>query len=662
MPLVIWYNKEYMTSHKKHLIRPLRQTGKISITSKGVGYVSQAGAPEDADDIEIAPQDVNTALHGDDVEFSLLPKQKGKRQSGEITKIIRRAKMRFVGTLTQTDGTLFLEPDDRRMYVDILIANPPASAREGMKALVELLPWSNPKKPPQGTIIEIIGKKGDHDTEMHSIVLEKGFDTRFPPLVEREAEHIDKHEKIASAEEIARRRDFRDTPTCTIDPRDAKDFDDALSVKELPDGTFEIGVHIADVSHYVREGSALDREARNRAFSVYLVDRTIPMLPEVLSNDVCSLNPHVDRLTFSAVFIMHKDGRILDRWFGKTIIHSAKRFTYENAQETLDQGTGVFHKELHILHTLAHKLRKEKFAKGAIDFDQEEIGFELDQNGKPIAIYKKTRLDTHKLVEEFMLLANKEVAEYFYKETTKKGSKEKPFLYRIHDVPNRDKIAELGIFVRALGHDLPLTNGHVTAKDLQALFKQIEGVAEESLIKTAAIRSMAKAVYSTGNIGHFGLAFEYYTHFTSPIRRYPDLLVHRMLHKFLTKAPIRENEFAEYQAVASDSSNKEISAAEAERESKKYKQVEFMQSFVGKEFDGIISGVTEWGIYVEEKNTKAEGMVKLRDLKGDYYVLHEKSYAIVGERTKKKYSLGDKVRFKVVGADIEKKTLDYVLI
>ena len=644
--------------------------GIISITSKGTGYVSVEGCDED---ILIEAENLNTALNKDEVEVKVLPSVsrapsrspratgRGNQPTGIVLKILRRAKTNFVGVLQKDGARWVLAPDDWRFYTKILITNPSEKTREGLKALATITRFDDPKKYPEGTLLKIIGEKGLHDVEMQSIVLEKGFATEFPPEVEREAEAVEKRETPIPAAEITKRRDFRNTLTFTIDPVDAKDFDDAISFRKLPNGNFEIGVHIADVSHYVREGTALDGEGRARGFSVYLVDRTIPMLPEALSNDLCSLKPNEDKLTFSAVFEIDARARIVSQWFGKTIIHSVKRFTYEAAQKILDEKYGEHAEELKTLNSLAEIMRAEKFKKGAIDFEQDEIRFELDATGVPIRIFKKERLATHKLVEEFMLLANKEVAEFMEKKRTGAG-KAKPFIYRIHDVPDAERIAALGIFVKALGHDLPIKQGVVKAKDLQALFKKIEGHAEEGLIKTAAVRSMAKAVYSTKNIGHFGLAFSSYTHFTSPIRRYADLLVHRILFKELSGVPIPDTEWQSYQKIADENSEQEIAAADAERTSKKYKQVEYMEKMIGKEFDGLISGVTEWGMYVEEKETRCEGMVKLRDLGGDFFVLDQKNYAIVGTRTKKKFTLGDTVRFRVIGADRERKTLDYKLV
>ncbi|MEK7095642.1 MAG: VacB/RNase II family 3'-5' exoribonuclease, partial [Patescibacteria group bacterium] len=468
--------------------------------------------------------------------------------------------------------------------------------------------------------------------------------------------------KITDIEaEIPKRKDFRETLTLTIDPFDAKDFDDAISFKDLNNGTYEIGVHIADVSHYVKEGTSLDKEALKRGCSIYLVDRTIPMLPEVLSNDVCSLNPNEDKLSFSAVFVINEKGHISDRWFGKSIINSSHRFTYENAQESLDTKSGSYYQELNILNKIAKILQKDKFSKGAIEFEQDEIKFKLDENGKPIGVYKKERLDTHKLVEEYMLLANREVAKFIYDSIQKKGKKDTGSIYRIHDLPDKERMSDLSTFVKALGYSLKTKEGTVTAHEIKSLLRQIEGTPHETLISTAVIRSMQKAVYSTKNVGHFGLAFDYYTHFTSPIRRYPDLLVQRILQRHLHHEPFRDTEINQFQKVAEQSTAREIDAAGAERESKKLKQVEYMSDKVGQIFEGSISGVTEWGLYVEEKETRSEGMIKIRDLGNDFYEFNKKTYSIIGQKTKQKFTLGDSIKFKVVGADLDRKTLDYSL-
>ena len=687
-------------------------TGTIVTTRKGMGFVKDpTNTDPNISDIFIDVGFLNTALNGDTVEVLVHAGQKRnnigeKETTGEVSRVITRARTNFVGSVDVEQGMYFIIPDDKKMYTDIALSPTEMDRLKEIKlainkddkVYVHIDEWTDPKRNPHGHVLRVLGQKGINDVEMESIVLEKGFETGFPRGVEEEAETIEKHEKKTSPEEIARRRDIRETWTVTIDPYDAKDFDDAISFKLLSDeeaGTYrashpeashgslyEIGVHIADVSHYVREGSALDKEAVKRGCSIYLVDRTIPMLPEVLSNDVCSLNPHEDKLTFSAIFIIDEKARVLDRWFGRTIMNSAYRFTYETAQAAIDNNASLveqyssgiqktaeaipaikYRPELTILNTLAKILQKEKFAKGAIEFETEEIKFKLDAQGKPIGVYKKERLDTHKLVEEYMLLANREVAKYIFDAIKKKGPKDTGAIYRIHDMPDKEKIADLAIFVKALGYELRTTkDGTVTAHALNHLLKQVEGTPHESLIRTAAVRSMQKAIYSTKNIGHFGLAFDFYTHFTSPIRRYPDLLVHRVLAKHLHDEPFGDRDIVILQGIAESSTRREIDASDAERSSKKLKQVEYMSSRVGQVFTGTISGVSEWGLYVEDNETRSEGMIKLRELGDDFYSFNQKAYAIVGERTGQRFTLGDPIKFKVVAADLDKKTLDYSLV
>ncbi len=630
-------------------------TGIITLNSKAVGFLPDIDLKED---IRIEADKLHTALHRDEVEVKIIGKMRGQNL-GEVISIKNRNKDQFAGTIIRHENNkIYVHPDDRKMYVDILLADKKdENTKLDTKVLASITEWKD--EMPSGKIEKIIGMKGDNKTEMYSIVYEKGFEIDFPEDVEKEA---DSFSKGISNEEIAKRRDMRDTTTCTIDPADAKDFDDALSFKKISDDEFEIGVHIADVSHYVRPHTALDKEAQKRAFSVYLVDRTIPMLPEKLSNDLCSLNPKEDKLAFSAIFNINKKGQIKKKWFGKTIICSDKRFSYEEAQDVLDAGKGLMFEELSQLNSIANIFREAKFQKGAIDFEQDEVKFKLDEKGVPIGVYIKKRLATHKLVEEFMLLANKEVAIFISDIEDKAGIENSPLLYRIHDEPKKDRIRDLALFVHALGYSLPHTDGAIKVKDLQSLMAQVEGKPEESLIKTASIRSMAKAIYSTKNIGHFGLAFEHYAHFTSPIRRYPDLLVHRILEKYLAGKKIEHSEIAFYEKCAASSTEREIAAAEAERESIKYKQVELMQNLVGTERDGVISGVTEWGLYIEDKETKSEGMCRLRDMKDDRYELDEKNYRVVGQKTKKIYTLGTEVRFKITGASLEQKSLDYSII
>lgn len=639
--------------------------GEIKVTGKGVGYFPIP----DGVDYEIQPENLNTALNRDTVKVEILPGERHGRKQARVTEIVTRAKNEFVGVLEKPksapDGGYFVVPDDTRFYRDIYIPKDKVgNAKNGDKVQVRLVSWAEADKSPVGEISRAIGRAGEHNTEMQAIVYDKGFDIDFPAEVEKEAEEMKVQYKEKDLPEAVAgnsdRRDMRDTTTFTIDPEDAKDFDDALSIKEIGNDEYEIGIHIADVSHFVVPKTALDDEAERRGTSIYLVDRTIPMLPEILSNDLCSLNPNEPKFAFSAVFKMNNKGEIKERWFGKTLIESDKRFTYEEAQETLDKGEGLFYTELKTLDNLAKELRKVKFQNGAIDFETEEVRFVLDDKGKPIKVYKKERKDTHKLIEDFMLLANREVAQYMH--TAGEGNGKMAFVYRIHDAPDREKIINLASFVKALGFELKNHDGETTAVDIAKMIKSVEGSPAEALIKVAAIRSMSKAIYSTSNIGHFGLAFEYYTHFTSPIRRYPDLLVHRLLYRFLTKGQIEQDELAKYSNLAAEASDRELDAAEAERASIKYKQVEYMREHVGEEFDAVVSGVSEWGIYVEEVNTKAEGMVRLRDMTDDYYELNEKLYAIVGKNTGKKYALGDSARVKLVACDPERKTLDFSFV
>jgi ribonuclease R len=640
-----------MTAKKEKMFE-----GTIRVTGKGVGYFAD---PEGGDDFEIQPENIKTALNRDRVKVEITGKELYGRKQARVVEIIERNKTQFVGTLEEDTSGFFLVPDDKRMYRDIFIAKDKVgSGKAGDKAQAKITEWSDSSKSPKGEVVRIIGKAGEHNAEMVGIVLESGFEIDFPPEVEKEAQAW--KERYAKEDKLKNRRDFRTVTTFTIDPADAKDFDDALSLQRLENEDYEVGIHIADVSHFVEEKTELDREAKKRGTSIYLVDRTIPMLPEVLSNDLCSLNPNEPKYAFSAVFVMDKNARVKERWFGRTLIESDKRFTYEEAQETLDKKSGQYYEELKTLNDLAYKLREEKFKKGAIEFETEEVKFELDDLGKPVKVYKKERKDTHKLVEDFMLLANREVATYMH--AAHKGNSKAAFVYRIHDAPDRDKIINLATFVKALGFELNNKDGETTGEDITKMLKAVEGSPAETLIKTAAIRSMSKAIYSTSNIGHFGLAFEYYTHFTSPIRRYPDLMVHRLLQRFLTQGKIDQDEIIKYQRLCDESSEREMEAAEAERASIKYKQVEYMQEHIGEEFDAIISGVSEWGIYVEEVNTKAEGMVKLRDMTDDFYELNPKLYAIVGKDSAKKFSLGDKVRVKLVSSDPERKTLDFQFV
>jgi len=628
--------------------------GQITVSRRGVGYVPNEAFEED---IEIQNDYINTALNRDTVEIALLPKVEGERLRGEVTKIIKRAKTQFVGTIEKKDGLSFLAPDDQRMYMDIILP-PDSDVEDGMKVLVKMTDWTDPKKNPEGKILEVLGKKGEHNVEMKAIVLGHGFDTGFPEDVEKAAKEIENKKTEILKEEESKRKDFRNVTTMTIDPPDAKDFDDAISLKELDNGNLEIGIHIADVSHYVTPGSPIDKEAQERATSIYLVDRTIPMLPEVISNDVSSLNANEDKLAYSAVFEITRDGEVKSHWFGETMINSDRRFTYEDAQKTIDAGQGEYYGELKTLDDLAKILRKKRFENGSVAFEHDEVRFTLDENGKPTGVERKKMFDTNHLVEEYMLLANREVAEYVFK----LNKKDLFFIYRTHDVPNPDKIEALEMFVKAIGFDFNPKDTGVTTHDLNNLFKQIKGAPTEELIKISAIRSMTKAVYSNKNIGHFGLAFKYYTHFTSPIRRYPDLMVHRILKSQLQGKEIPAEELKKYNALTLVSNDQEAEATQAERDSIRYKQVEYMKDHIGETFDGKISGVAEFGLFVEDENTKSEGLVHVSKIGNDFYTLDKKTYSIKGERSGKSYTLGDKVKIKLMGADLDNKTLDFVIV
>lgn len=583
------------------------------------------------------------------------------RAAGKVVEIVSRARETFVGTLIEENGLTLLSPDYKKMHVPIVILDR-RQAQPGYKALVRLASWGADKEYPLGTIEEVIGKAGAHETEMRALALGQGFSSEFPPGVVADAEELEKTGRATLTKEAGNenRRDFRNVPTCTIDPFDAKDFDDALSVRRLEGGLVEVGVHIADVSFFVRPGTALDKEAIERATSVYLVDRTIPMLPEILSNDLCSLRPNEDRLAVSAVFTLDRDANITDEWFGETVIHSSKRFTYENAQEVLDAGAGTMHEELSTLLDLSKKIRASRAKRGAIEFDTAEVKVELDSSGKPVAIRLKERKATNLLIEDFMLLANEAVAKHL-SELTKNGGDHFYSLYRIHDAPDTDRIENLANLLRVMGYHLKTSgSGIVTGAELNKLLESVKGKPEEYLVKMATLRSMSKAVYATRNIGHFGLAFDFYTHFTSPIRRYPDLVIHRLLKHHAGGETITPDEMREFDALAVHASEREVSAADAERDSIKMKQVEFLAPRIGEEFDAVISGVTDRGLYIEEQTTHADGMIRIKDVGDDYFEYDEKHYQLVGRRTKKAYRLGDPIKVKLIAARIPEKELDFV--
>ncbi len=626
--------------------------GRVDMTSRGTAYI----IVEDSDsDIFISPRNTNTALHGDTVKVNVFSSKRSQKIEGEIVEILERANTQFVGVLQKSAKFSFVIPDSNRMSVDIFISNENLkNAQDGDKVIAKMTDWPQHKKNPYGKIVQVLGKPGEHNTEMHAILAEYGLPFEFPPNVERDAS------KLAievSAEEIKKRRDFRTVTTLTIDPEDAKDFDDALSLKKLKNGNWEVGVHIADVSHYVQPGTILDKEAFKRATSVYLVDRVVPMLPEVLSNQACSLRPHETKLCFSAVFELDDNANLVSEWFGRTVIFSDRRFSYEEAQERIETKEGDFAEEIVTLDTLAKKLRKERFKKGSIAFDRIEVKFNLDDKGNPIGVYFKESKDANKLIEEFMLLANKKVAEFIGKPT--KTKKPKTFVYRIHDEPNQEKLLTLSNFVKKFGYEFNVNNGDMSTS-INSLISEVQGKNEENLIEQLAIRTMAKAEYSSKNIGHYGLGFSYYSHFTSPIRRYPDVMVHRLLQHYLDGGSDVNPQEVEMQCK--HSSKREVLATEAERASIKYKQVEFLQDKIGDEFEGVISGVSEWGLYVEIMNGLCEGMARLRDMEDDYYTFDEKNFAAVGKKYGKEYRMGDKVNIKVMRADLLKKQLDFKVV
>ena len=649
------------SAHKHQQKAKTVLTGRLNLNTRGKGFFTPEDADPDFKAIEIPAECTGVGLNGDTVKVELGPRKKHFPQTAEVIEVLERRTSRYVGTVTKIDGTWFLDPDNRNMLVDILLTGENKQLKPDYKALVEFTDWTDKRKPPTGKLIEVIGKRGEHETEMRSAVIAQGFDYDYPAAVEREAESIGESKATILAREIETRRDLRDVITFTIDPFDAKDFDDAISVHPMPGGHVEIGIHIADVSAYVTEDDAIDLEAQKRGTSIYLVDRTIPMLPEILSNDVCSLNPDEDKLAFSAVFTFDENHQIIDQWFGETVIRSNKRFTYEDAQEALDAEAGPHIHELMLARDIARTIRRERFAEGAIAFETDEIKFELDANNVPIAVHRKVRQETNLMIEDLMLLANKRVAQSATEDCKVRGGP-CTFVYRIHDEPNPDKIIDLATFLEAMGFELKHQHGAVTPSALNALFKQVEGTPAQDIVEMTAIRSMAKAIYSLKNVGHFGLAFKHYCHFTSPIRRYPDLMVHRILKQILSGKGTPGRAYAHYEALAKQSTEREIAAAEAERDSIKYKQVEYMSQHIGETFDGVISGVTDFGIFVEELETKAEGLVRLRDLPSDYYNLDKGGLRLVGERTGHKINLCDKVKIKLLAVDLEQKMIDWKIV
>lgn len=626
--------------------------GTIDVTTKGAGFVRVDGREQD---IYISPQNTGKALNGDSVRVRIFKYGK-TRDEGEVVDVISRDKTQFVGTIELHEKFAFLIPDNQRAGTDIYISKEKLNgAKNGDKALVKITVWPESSKNPYGEVVEVLGKPGSNDTEMVSILCNHGIEYKFPQAVIDEAEHVGIE---LDPEEIAKRRDFRSITTFTIDPVDAKDFDDALSYQVLENGHLEIGVHIADVSHYVRPGTAMDAEALKRGNSVYLVDRVVPMLPEQLSNMACSLRPNEDKYSFSAVFEMDQQGKIYKEWYGKTVIHSNKRFTYEEAQEILEGKSGPYENEIRTLDKIAKLYRNKRLKNGALSIESEEMRFKLDDSGYPVEVLIKTSKDAHKLIEEFMLLANRYVAQYIAK--PQPGKDTIPFVFRIHDKPDLDKIALFNVFIDKFGHKLDFTHPDQIAKSINALLEDIRNTNEYSLIQTMAIRSMAKATYDTQNIGHYGLAFTYYTHFTSPIRRYADLLVHRILEEELTTKKHKYGKGLD--EACKHISKTERKATEAERESTKYFQTIFVQDSIGEEFMGTVSGLAEFGMFVKMDENFCEGMVTLSAIPGDRFYFDAEKYRIIGGRTKQEYNFGDRVRVRIYEVHPRKRQIDLELV
>ncbi len=606
-------------------------------------------------DVFVAGKNFNVALDGDLVEISLIASHRGKSLEGVILNVVERKRNEIVGTLQKSKSFFFIKPDDQKIHRDIYVAaNKLGSAKAGDKVVVSDIVWKSPQLNPEGKIKEILGKAGSYDAEISSIAREFGLTYKFPKEVEREAEAIP---EIIPQSEIKKRLDLRDKTIFTIDPEDAKDFDDAVSIENLSNGNYQVGIHIADVSHYVREGTAIYEEAIKRATSVYLVGKVIPMLPEKLSNSICSLVPNKDRLTYSVIVEMTPRSKIVSYEIHKSIINSKRRFTYDEVQEILDNKEGELWDEINQLNKIAQTLRQKRMSKGSINFFSPEVKFRLDKNGVPVEIKIKEVRDSHKLVEEFMLLANQIVAQHVQPKENKKTF---PFVYRIHDLPDKEKILEFARFVKTLGYHFD-PNSANKSKQFQMLLDEVVGKEEEAVVNEVAIRSMAKAVYSTKNIGHYGLGFKYYTHFTSPIRRFPDLIVHNLIHRF--NSNLEKNlSLEELEEICNHSSAQERNAVNAERMSVKLKQIEYLKGKVGEEFHGVVSGITHFGIFIELSQTLSEGLIKLRDMHDDFYVYDEKNYSINGKRTGRRIRLGDKVNVKLVRVDEEKREIDFILL
>ncbi len=634
-------------------VRQNLYTGVADMLTSGSMYVRVEGLEND---IFINQRLTRHALHGDKVEVSLLRRARGGALEGEVVRVVERSRKVYAGRAEVTGRYAFIRVDSRKMPVDVFIPLEGAPKVENnQKVAVRVVDWPDTMKNPLGEIVDVLGMVGENDAEMHAILTEYDLPYRFEAEVIAAADSIPDD---INPGEVALRRDMRGVPTFTIDPADAKDFDDALSIRPLREGVWEVGVHIADVTHYVREGSVVDTEGYDRATSVYLVDRTVPMLPERLSNELCSLRPDEDKLCFSAVFEIDAECNILNQWLGRTVIRSVRRFAYEQAQQVIETGQGDYKDEILTLNALAQRMRAGRFKNGSITFEREEAKFKLDENGKPLGVYFKEQKESNQLIEEFMLLANRTVAEFIGRKRGEGANAQRTMVYRVHDKPNEEKLGRFASFILRFGYTFRLGQGAPkVAPQMNKLMSEIRGKAEENVISTLAIRTMAKAYYSTDNIGHYGLSFPFYTHFTSPIRRYPDMMVHRLLAHYLEGGQSPDK--AHFETLCEHCSEMEVRAAEAERASIRYKMVEFMLDRIGEQFDGTISGVTEWGVYVELTDTHIEGMATVRDMIDDFYSFSEEDYAIVGRATGRMFTLGDRVRIEVLRADLARKQLDF---